>query len=999
MNKYAIREIAIPQEQRADINNKILHLITNGLVEKTVITPEDIYNSYTGDGGLHGLQRTDFDNYHDYSEAKKEIEQGQFFTPPKLCQYVIDCLRPTNRDIIYDLTCGMGSFFNFLPEERNIYGADIDIRALKVAKFLYPQAHLEHEDIRNYQGTVQADYVVGNPPFHLSWHYDNERIPSHLFYCLKAKNILKPGGLLAIVMPESFLSDPYSQQKQFNQINDLYDFIIQVDLPDTSFKHLGISSFSTKLMVFQRKSIHLPTRPYTMTKETQTDAMYLHETYIRPVKELRDRIKSKLRLEMGSCRKPSKIFSDRVTKLLYDISRNPKTAAHLGRCESLVHAFLTQKQPEKVSWKEWEKMRIKEADVTTELQKVLSNINRVYRNECRIIKTRHAFLERNYKEDGEDRFIGVINDVVLDKDYVVEGYERLIKRKRREYNNQSQEFDKMSQDARIQAFLDDWVIYSNSEQRLIQLNEIQQFDVNKLLQKRYGILQYEMGSGKTLCGLAMSAYHLKYSYVRNVFVVADALAINNTWEIVMDDYEIPFYRIDTRADIEAIPENCIVLITLSIVMKYRRELKHFMRSCSNKALLIFDESDAISNPTSVRAKSILSIFRRCKYKYLTTGTMTRNNIIEAAPQLELLYNNSINYISWASYIHRTDADGNKKDVYNSFYGQPIPAYTEGYQLFSQSHLPHKVTVFGVEQFTQDVYNADVLKEILNKTVITRTFEEVSGRKIYDVNQVMVPFQQAEKTVYATAIKEFHTMRWNYFNKMNDSRKDSMFRILQQLILLLKICADPASMVEYTSEQRSSKISKLLEMLAEWGDERVAIGVRHIEIAHAYAKYIKEAFPERPLFVITGGVASFKKRRQVVEELEQTPNSILLSTQQAYSKSQNIDFVDKIILPELHYNNAAMSQYYFRFIRYTSTNYKKVYFLTYEHSIESNLIRMIMAKEKLNLFMKSQNVADEELFERFGVDQDLINMLMTKETDEDGHVQIRWGEQKIASFSA
>ena len=122
---------------------------------------------------------------------------------------------------------------------------------------------------------------------------------------------------------------------------------------------------------------------------------------------------------------------------------------------------------------------------------------------------------------------------------------------------------------------------------------------------------------------------------------------------------------------------------------------------------------------------------------------------------------------------------------------------------------------------------------------------------------------------------------------------------------------------------------------------------------------------------------------------------MLSTQQAYSKSQNIDFVDKIILPELHYNNAAMSQYYFRFIRYTSVNFKKVYFLTYENSIESNLIRMIMAKEKLNLFMKNQEVDDEELFDRFGVDQGIINMLMTKGFDEDGNVQIRWGDQIIA----
>ena len=993
--KYPIQLSVIPQEHRANINNKILHLITNGLVEKTVITPVDIYNSYTGEGGLHGLKRADFKNYHEYSEAKKDIEQGQFFTAPETCQYITDCLQPGEKDIIYDLTCGMGGFFNFLPVEQNIYGADNDLKALKVAKFLFPQAHLEHEDIRNYQAPVMADLIIGNPPFHIDWYYEGKTVPSHLFYCLKAAKVLKPGGLLAVIMPASFLSDDFQQQKQFEQMNGLYDFIVQVSLPDGAFGRLGIASFATKFMVFQRKSRHLPDRPYNLGKEIQTDAGYIHETYIRPVAEQREQLRAKFCLEGSGDRTLDKTFNDKITKLMYDIKCNPKTAIHLGRCEALLHQYLTQKKPENASWEEWEKMRIREKQVLDELKTTLSNANRAYRNELRIIKTDHAFLTRDYSESGEDKLIGGIVDVALDDDFSVLGYDRLIKRKRREYERQSKEFETMTPNAKIKDYLDNWSVYSNLEERLIQLNEVQKADVNKLLQKRYGILQYEMGSGKTLCGLAMAEYHLQYANIRNVFVVADALAANNTWEVVLQDYEIANYRVNTRADVKKIPEKVIVLITLSMAAKYRKELKCFMRSYSQKAVLIFDESDSISNPFSSRAKAMLSIFRRCRVKYLTTGTTTRNNIIEIAPQLELLYNNSINYISWAPYIYETDDDGDEQSVSNPYYGEPIPAYREGYKLFSKSHLPHKITVFGVEQFTQDVYNADVLKELLNKTVITRTFEEVAGRKIYDLNQIMVPFHQAEKTVYVKAIKDFHEMRWHYFNSLGNSRKDSMFRILQQLILLLKICADPASMKEYHSEMESSKVQKMLETIGTWENERVAIGVRHVDVVHAYARYIRKVFPDRPLFIITGGGASFKRRREVVKELAKTNNGILLSTQQAYSKSQNIDFVDKILLPELHYNNAAMSQYYFRFIRYTSVNFKKVYFLTYENSIESNLIRMIMAKEKLNLFMKNQEVDDDDLFDRFGVDRRIIDMLMTKEFDKDGNVQIRWGEQKIS----
>lgn len=55
------------------------------------------------------------------------------------------------------------------------------------------------------------------------------------------------------------------------------------------------------------------------------------------------------------------------------------------------------------------------------------------------------------------------------------------------------------------------------------------------------------------------------------------------------------------------------------------------------------------------------------------------------------------------------------------------------------------------------------------------------------------------------------------------------------------------------------------------------------------------------------------------------NGILLCTQQSLPSSVNFEFVNKIIIPELHYNNAQMSQFYMRFVRYTSTEWKDIYF--------------------------------------------------------------------------
>ena len=187
----------------------------------------------------------------------------------------------------------------------------------------------------------------------------------------------------------------------------------------------------------------------------------------------------------------------------------------------------------------------------------------------------------------------------------------------------------------------------------------------------------------------------------------------------------------------------------------------------------------------------------------------------------------------------------------------------------------------------------------------------------------------------------------------------------------------------------------VEMIADWPDEIIAIGVRHKAVLHSYEKALQEYLPDRPLFVVTGENTSFAKRRALHQTLKDSGNGILLCTQQSLPSSVNFEYVNKVIIPELHYNNSGMSQFYFRFIRYTSTEYKDIYFLTYAGSIESNLMQMILAKEKLNLFMKGQDVDLDDIYERFGVDYDLLSLLMRQERDDKGNLRISWGEQKIA----
>lgn len=84
----------------------------------------------------------------------------------------------------------------------------------------------------------------------------------------------------------------------------------------------------------------------------------------------------------------------------------------------------------------------------------------------------------------------------------------------------------------------------------------------------------------------------------------------------------------------------------------------------------------------------------------------------------------------------------------------------------------------------------------------------------------------------------------------------------------------------------------------------------------------------------------------------------------------------------------------RFDRFTLTEEKNIYFVTYSGSIESNLMQMVLAKEKINLFMKGQDVDLDEVYDRFSVDYDLMSLLMSREADDEGVLRITWGKQEI-----
>ncbi|GAB6013582.1 helicase C-terminal domain-containing protein, partial [Viscerimonas tarda] len=152
---------------------------------------------------------------------------------------------------------------------------------------------------------------------------------------------------------------------------------------------------------------------------------------------------------------------------------------------------------------------------------------------------------------------------------------------------------------------------------------------------------------------------------------------------------------------------------------------------------------------------------------------------------------------------------------------------------------------------------------------------------------------------------------------------------------------------------------------------------------------------RELFIIQGDVA-FKKRQKILDRFEATTNGILIATQQSLKSSVNIPSCNDVILEALQWNIPKMEQFYFRFIRLDSKEHTRVHFVTYEDSIEQNLMALVLTKERLNEFIKTGEVKEEsDIFDEFDISPSLIESLLHREEDKEGNFHITWGQQKVA----
>ncbi|MFF5304813.1 UvrD-helicase domain-containing protein [Streptomyces sp. NPDC013161] len=157
--------------------------------------------------------------------------------------------------------CGSGNFLAFAPEAAQMTGVELDPVTAEIAAALYPNAEVRAEsfvDTRYPEGYF--DGAIGNVPFDevaLTDPIHNPlRLPTHNHFIVKALEMVRPGGLVA-VLTSRFTLDSMGKTSRL-EIADRADLVGAVRLPAGAHRKAAGTNAVSDLLILRRRDGQVP---------------------------------------------------------------------------------------------------------------------------------------------------------------------------------------------------------------------------------------------------------------------------------------------------------------------------------------------------------------------------------------------------------------------------------------------------------------------------------------------------------------------------------------------------------------------------------------------------------------------------------------------------------------------------------------------------------------------------------------------------------------------
>jgi len=146
---------------------------------------------------------------------EKRKKEGQYFTDDYLKNVLLSNLNIKENNTILEPSVGTGEFVAVLPYKKNIVAIEKDELVYSLFKKNFQDVISYNIDFFGYDESNKFDFIIGNPPFFevkkdKKYSFlSNGRLNIATLFVYKSLNMLNQDGILAFVLPCSFLSSSF----------------------------------------------------------------------------------------------------------------------------------------------------------------------------------------------------------------------------------------------------------------------------------------------------------------------------------------------------------------------------------------------------------------------------------------------------------------------------------------------------------------------------------------------------------------------------------------------------------------------------------------------------------------------------------------------------------------------------------------------------------------------------------------------------------------------
>jgi N12 class adenine-specific DNA methylase len=198
----------------------------------------------------------------EYSLASESILNAHY-TDPSIASVIWESLAKlgfTGGDIL-EPACGNGLFFATCPksirENSNLYGVELDPYPAKISQELHKDATIYNcgFEVAPFDNE-SIDLVISNVPFGNyrveDVKYNHLQLSIHNYFLAKARDLVRPGGYIAVITSTSFLD---AKNKTFRSwLGERLHLCAAVRLPNDAFKTIANTEVTTDILFFRKLS-------------------------------------------------------------------------------------------------------------------------------------------------------------------------------------------------------------------------------------------------------------------------------------------------------------------------------------------------------------------------------------------------------------------------------------------------------------------------------------------------------------------------------------------------------------------------------------------------------------------------------------------------------------------------------------------------------------------------------------------------------------------------